>query len=85
MNQQPNSNSKELLTTDEAARYLGVKKSYLYKLMNRGAIPYYKPWGKKCYFKLSEIEGCLQSNRVSTEQEITDRANKILMEKGGIS
>ena len=32
---------RNLLTTTEAARYLGLKPSYLYKLMMRRAIPYY--------------------------------------------
>lgn len=36
-------NERNLMTTTEAARYLGVKPSYLYKMMMRRAIPYYKP------------------------------------------
>ncbi len=35
-------NERGLLTTVEAAHYLGVKPSYLYKMMMRRAIPYYK-------------------------------------------
>lgn len=34
--------AKDLLTTVEAAEYLGLKKSYLYKLMMKKKIPYYK-------------------------------------------
>lgn len=34
---------RNLMTTTEAARYLGLKPSYLYKMMMRRAIPYYKP------------------------------------------
>lgn len=41
---------RNLMTTTEAARYLGLKPSYLYKMMMRRAIPYYKPGGKLCYF-----------------------------------
>lgn len=40
---------RNLLTTTEAAKYLGLKPSYLYKLMMRRAIPYYKPNGKLCF------------------------------------
>ncbi len=43
-------NERGLLTTTEAAHYLGVKPSYLYKMMMRRAIPYYKPGGKLCFF-----------------------------------
>lgn len=39
-------NERNPMTTTEAARYIGVKPSYLYKMMLRRAIPYYKPGGK---------------------------------------
>jgi len=38
--------TKEVLTSDEAARYMGVSKSYLYKLTMRQQIPHFKPMGK---------------------------------------
>lgn len=33
---------RNLMNTTEAARYLGVKPSYLYKMMMRRAVPYWK-------------------------------------------
>lgn len=66
--------TKEILTSDEAARYMGISKSYLYKLTMRQQIPHFKPMGKMCYFNRQELEAWLQSNRVSTDAEITDRA-----------
>lgn len=74
---------KEVLTSDEAARYMGISKSYLYKLTMRQKIPHFKPMGKMCYFNRVELEQWLQSNRVATKEEITDRANNYLM-KGGV-
>ena len=56
--------TKEVLTSEEAARYMGVKVSYLYKLTMRGEIPHYKPGGKKCYFRRSELERWLTANGV---------------------
>ena len=47
---------KDVLTSDEAARYMGISKSYLYKLTMRGEIPHYKPMGKMCYFNRTELE-----------------------------
>ena len=38
--------AKEILTLEEAARFLGMAKSTLYKLTHEQAIPYYKPNGK---------------------------------------
>lgn len=75
--------TKEVLTAEETARYMGISKSYLYKLTSKGEIPHYKPMGKMCFFNREEVEKWLQSNRVATSTEISDRANKILMENGG--
>lgn len=74
--------TKEVLTSDEAARYMGVYKSYLYKLTMRGEIPHYKPMGKMCYFNRAELEAWLQQNRCATASEISDNANRYMM-KGG--
>lgn len=75
--------TKEVLTSDEAARYMGVSKSYLYKLTMRKQIPHYKPMGKMCYFNRRELEDWLQGNRVSTGKEIDERAQAYCMKKGG--
>ena len=50
----------------------------------KGEIPHYKPKGKMCYFNREELEEWLQSNRCATDAEISNRANKYCMEKGGI-
>lgn len=74
---------KEVLTSDEAARYLGISKSYLYKLTMKQQIPHYKPMGKMCYFNRVELESWLQSNRVATADEINLQAQTFCMKKGG--
>ena len=74
--------TKEVLTSDEAARYMGISKSYLYKLTMRHQIPHYKPMGKMCYFNRAELEAWLQNGRVATSEEISERANNYCM-KGG--
>ena len=45
---------KEVLTSDEAAAYLGISKSALYKLTMGRKIPFYKS-AKLCYFDRQEI------------------------------
>lgn len=47
---------KEILTSAEVADILGMSMSYLYKLTMKCEIPHYKPLGKLCYFRRSEIE-----------------------------
>ena len=74
--------SKEVLTSDEAAKYMGISKSYLYKLTMRHEIPFYRPTGKMCYFNRAELEAWLQQNRCATAAEIADEANRFCM-KGG--
>lgn len=73
--------TKEVLTSDEAARYMGVSKSYLYKLTMNQQIPHFKPMGKMCYFNRLELEQWLQSNRVSTASEIKQQAQSFCMKK----
>ena len=74
--------TKEVLTSDEAAKYMGISKSYLYKLTMNRVIPHFKPMGKVCYFNRKELEGFLQGNRVATAAEINSKAQAYCM-KGG--
>ena len=74
---------KEVLTSEEAAKYMGISMSYLYKLTMRQQIPFYKPMGKMCYFNRHELEEWLQSNRVSSSDEISRKAQLYCMKKGG--
>lgn len=73
--------TKEVLTSDEAAKYMGVSKSYLYKLTMNQQIPHFKPMGKMCYFNRQELEQWLQSNRVATTAEIEQRAQAYCIRK----
>lgn len=75
--------AKEVLTSDEAAKYLGISKSYLYKLTMGQKIPHYKPMGKMCYFNRLELEQWLQNNRIATEAELSQQAHSYCMGKGG--
>lgn len=73
--------TKEVLTSDEAAKYMGVSKSYLYKLTMKQQIPHFKPMGKMCYFNRLELEQWLQSNRIATATEIEQQAQTYCMKK----
>ena len=76
-------NTKEVLTSDEAASYMGVSKAYLYKLTMGKKIPHYKPMGKMCFFNRKEIEMWLQANRVATDEELSQDAQAYCIKKGG--
>jgi len=60
---------KDLIGAQEAADFLGMKLSYLYKLVMLRKIPYYKP-RKKLYFKRSELEAEIMKHRKSTDSEL---------------
>jgi excisionase family DNA binding protein len=75
--------TKEVLTSEEAAKYLGVSKSCLYKWTMSRQIPHYKsPTGKMCFFNRKEIEAWMQSQRVATEDDLQQQA-QTLARKGG--
>ena len=68
------STTKAVLTANEAAKYMGISKSTLYKMTMRKQIPHSKPNGKVCYFDRLELERWLMSNRQATSDELQDRA-----------
>ena len=53
---------KDILTLEEAALYLGISPSSLYKLTSARKIPYSKPNGKRCFFRRADIESWMMSN-----------------------
>ena len=70
---------KIMLSFNEAAAYMGLSRSYLYKLTSSGAIPHYKPLGKKVYFDRQELTDFLRQHRQASTQEMVNQANQ----KGG--
>ena len=69
--------TKEVLTSDECARFLGVSKSCLYKWTMNRQIPHYKsPTGKMCYFNRKEIEEWMQTCKVKTNEELEEKASR---------
>ena len=69
-----NNNIKEVLTLEEAAEYMGLKKSYLYRLTHEKRIRHYKPNNKKIYFKVEDIIAWLTSNPILTDEELSEQA-----------
>ncbi len=79
--QQISINERSLLTTMEAAQYLGVKPSYLYKMMMRRTIPYYKPGGKLCFFSREDLDAWLTSIRIKSQSEIENEAARYIVSR----
>ena len=69
---------RRLMTTTEAGRYVGLEPSYLYKMMMRRAIPYYKPGGKLCFFAKEDLDAWMKRVRVKSQDEIDSEAARYL-------
>ena len=54
--------NKEVLTLDEACRYTGISRSYMYKLTSLEKIPHSKPSGKMIYFDRKKLDFWLLRN-----------------------
>lgn len=75
---------KQVLNFAEAAKYLELSHSHLYKLTSAGNIPFYKPNGKKLYFNRAELDEWLLRNRNNTQDEIEQQAADYLIKKGRV-
>lgn len=74
---------KNVLTFDEAATYMGISKSHLYKMTMQGSISFYKPRGKMIYFDRGELEKYLLQNRVTPADEIEAKACSYITLRNG--
>ena len=68
------------LTSKQAANYIGVSINYFYKLTARHELPMYNPTGRKLLFKASELDAWIEAARVSSDKELTQKAQTIIME-----
>lgn len=66
--------TKALLTLEECANYMGMKKNTLYQMTSKRRIPHYKPGGRLVYFDLDEVNAWLKSNRIAPQSEIENLA-----------
>jgi len=62
------------LTLEEAADYLDLSPSYVYKLTSQGELPHYKPNGKRLYFEKAELRAYLLKGRVRPNADLDQEA-----------
>jgi excisionase family DNA binding protein len=61
---------EEILSLNEAAKFLCASKSFMYKMTSQKLIPHFIPSGKKIYFKKSDLENWLLKNRIPPTSEL---------------
>ena len=65
------------LTLPEAAGYLDLSKSFVYKLTSSGRLTHFKT-GKRIYFRRADLNSYLLKNRVKPVDEIEmEAANRV--------
>lgn len=72
--------AKDVLTLEEAAIFMGISKSSLYKMTHKHELPFYRPNGKLIYFEKSELVKWMRQNRSMSEEEINETAVQHLSE-----
>ncbi len=70
--------TKNVLSFDEASKFINLSKSYLYKLTSAQQIPHYKPQGKMIYFEKDALEAWLRKNPVKTLEQINQEASNYI-------
>lgn len=73
---QQNEIQKDVLTVEEACKFLSISESYLYKLTSGNKISYFKPEGKKIYFQRADLESWILRNKVKSNDELEDEIYK---------
>lgn len=74
----PNYVGKEILSFQEAVKYLDISESSLYKMTSDSKITFYKPNGGKLYFKKSDLDNfMLQNENKSVAEQQEDLISKI--------
>ena len=68
--------AKQVLTLEEAAIFMGISKSSLYKMTHKHELPFFRPNGKLIYFEKAELLKWMRQNRVMTEAETKDAATE---------
>jgi len=70
------------LSIDQAAKKLGYKRSYIYKLVWAREIPHYKLHGGKLLFNAAEIDAWIRRGKVATVDELQAKADSLLIARG---
>ena len=66
-------NTKEVLSVEEAARFMDIARSSLYKMTSDRSIPFYRPNGKMIYFEKADILEWIRKSRVMSVMYYEDK------------
>ena len=72
--------AKEVLNLEEAATFLGIAKSTLYKMTHENHLPYFKPSGKLIFFEKKALLDWVRGAKSKSVDEIKEEAAAKIME-----
>ena len=81
-----NINTNKFASLKEVAAFLGLSQKYIYRLVEKRKIPFYKPFGKKLMFKLDEVQSVIEGSKVGhkqTNSATEDASNDYMLRRGG--
>lgn len=72
-------NENTIFNIETLSKYLGVSKSYIYKMTHRNLIAYSKPGGKRIFFRKDDVDNFLKTNKVKSKSELSEIADKFIV------
>lgn len=72
---------KEYLTVEDAARYLHLNKSAVYRLTSNHQITFYKPGGKNIFIRRADLEKWIGATPCLSSAELEHHVNSIAYKK----
>lgn len=67
----------DFMNIEQVASFIGLSKATIYGLTHERSIPHFKT-GKRFYFKKSDIVNWITSTKITTKQELNERADNYL-------
>jgi excisionase family DNA binding protein len=72
---------KTFLTIDEAAIYIGLEKTTLYRYCSDGKLDYYKPNKKNVYFRRTDLDDFLEKSKQKSKRTIDNEVDDYFKSK----
>lgn len=71
--------TKDILTAEEAAMYMGLSRSYLYKLCQKlQIVHFHSKSGKTIYFRKKDLNEWMLHSKSITQKEIESEAKRFI-------
>lgn len=66
--------NREMLTVNDAAKFLNVSAPTIYALCHKRRLPHYKPNNKQLFFDRDELKSWMKRNRIEAEEQTATAA-----------